>query len=85
MRDRRKIIHAIVLDGFAVAQENYHNFANGLKWGPDGWLYFLAPGPADDTLAPFSQIWRAQLAAEEAFMVERETDRAPAERRVFLA
>ncbi len=29
----------IVLDGFEVAQENYHNFANGLKWGPDGWLY----------------------------------------------
>ena len=28
-----------VLDGFTVAKENYHNFANGLKWGPDGWLY----------------------------------------------
>lgn len=28
-----------VLDGFNVAQENYHNFANGLKVGPDGWLY----------------------------------------------
>jgi len=28
-----------VLDGFKVAQENYHNFANGLKLGPDGWLY----------------------------------------------
>lgn len=28
-----------VLDGFEVAKENYHNFANGLKWGPDGWLY----------------------------------------------
>ena len=28
-----------VLDGFTVAQENYHNFANGLKVGPDGWLY----------------------------------------------
>lgn len=28
-----------VLDGFTVAQENYHNFANGLKIGPDGWLY----------------------------------------------
>ena len=28
-----------VLDGFTVAQENYHNFANGLKFGPDGWLY----------------------------------------------
>ena len=29
----------IVLDGFAVPPENYHTFANGLKWGPDGWLY----------------------------------------------
>lgn len=28
-----------VLDGFDVAKDNYHNFANGLKWGPDGWLY----------------------------------------------
>ncbi|QDV24100.1 PVC-type heme-binding CxxCH protein [Aureliella helgolandensis] len=29
----------VVLDGFHVARENYHNFANGLSWGPDGWLY----------------------------------------------
>ncbi len=29
----------VVLDGFEVARDNYHNFANGLKWGPDGWLY----------------------------------------------
>lgn len=29
----------VVLDGFTVAQANYHNFANGLQWGPDGWLY----------------------------------------------
>ena len=29
----------VVLDGFDVPAENYHNFANGLKWGPDGWLY----------------------------------------------
>lgn len=29
----------VVLDGFDVPRENYHNFANGLKWGPDGWLY----------------------------------------------
>ncbi len=29
----------VVLDGFTVARDNYHNFANGLKWGPDGWLY----------------------------------------------
>jgi putative membrane-bound dehydrogenase-like protein len=29
----------VVLDGFAIPSENYHNFANGLRWGPDGWLY----------------------------------------------
>ncbi len=29
----------VMLDGFTVAQESHHNFANGLKWGPDGWLY----------------------------------------------
>ena len=29
----------VVLDGFTVAAENYHTFANGLRWGPDGWLY----------------------------------------------
>src|SRR5688572_26295029 len=29
----------VVLDGFTVSQSNYHNFANGLRWGPDGWLY----------------------------------------------
>jgi putative membrane-bound dehydrogenase-like protein len=28
-----------VLDGFSVGTENYHTFANGLRWGPDGWLY----------------------------------------------
>jgi putative membrane-bound dehydrogenase-like protein len=29
----------VVLDGFRVPPENYHNFANGLRFGPDGWLY----------------------------------------------
>src|SRR6266849_609884 len=29
----------VVLDGFTVPSENYHNFANGLRFGPDGWLY----------------------------------------------
>jgi putative membrane-bound dehydrogenase-like protein len=29
----------VVLDGFTVPRENYHTFANGLRWGPDGWLY----------------------------------------------
>lgn len=29
----------VKLDGFTVGRENYHNFANGLSWGPDNWLY----------------------------------------------
>ncbi|MEC8799608.1 MAG: PVC-type heme-binding CxxCH protein [Planctomycetota bacterium] len=29
----------VILDGFEIADGGYHNFANGLKWGPDGWLY----------------------------------------------
>ena len=29
----------VMLDGFTVPPENYHNLANGLHWGPDGWLY----------------------------------------------
>ncbi|MBX3448585.1 MAG: c-type cytochrome [Planctomycetaceae bacterium] len=29
----------VVLDGFRVPPENHHNFANGLRWGLDGWLY----------------------------------------------
>ena len=29
----------VMIDGFTVAKDNYHNFANGLRWGPDGWLY----------------------------------------------
>ena len=29
----------VMLDGFGVGPGNYHNFANGLRWGPDGWLY----------------------------------------------
>lgn len=29
----------VMIDGFDVAQANYHNYANGLRFGPDGWLY----------------------------------------------
>jgi putative membrane-bound dehydrogenase-like protein len=29
----------VMLDGFTVAEANYHNFANGLRLAPDGWLY----------------------------------------------
>ncbi len=29
----------VVLDGFTVSEVSHHNFANGLRFGPDGWLY----------------------------------------------
>lgn len=58
-----------VLDGFKVAKENHHNFANGLKWGPDGWLYGRCGGscpgrigtpgtPDDQRVALHGGIWR---------------------------
>ncbi len=59
----------VILDGFEVAKENYHNFANGLKWGPDGWLYGRCggscpgrigrPGAADtQRIALEGGVWR---------------------------
>jgi putative membrane-bound dehydrogenase-like protein len=36
----------VVLDGFTVPPENYHNFVNGLRFGPDGWLYGRCGGTA---------------------------------------
>ena len=29
----------VMLEGFDVPMDSHHNFANGLRWGPDGWLY----------------------------------------------
>jgi putative membrane-bound dehydrogenase-like protein len=59
----------VVLDGFTVAASNYHNFANGLRWGPDGWLYgrcghscpgrLGVPGTPDEQRVPIKGgIWR---------------------------
>ncbi|WP_406695559.1 PVC-type heme-binding CxxCH protein [Singulisphaera sp. Ch08] len=59
----------VVLDGFTVPAENYHNFANGLRWGPDGWLYgrcgasspgrLGTPGTADPERIPMNGgLWR---------------------------
>jgi len=59
----------VVLDGFTVAKDNYHNFANGLKWGPDGWLYgrcghscpgrLGVPGTPDEQRIPIKGgVWR---------------------------
>ncbi|MEO6182255.1 MAG: PVC-type heme-binding CxxCH protein, partial [Verrucomicrobiota bacterium] len=52
-----------------VPENNYHNFANGLHWGPDGWLYgrcgASAPGkigtpstPDEARLPLHGAIWR---------------------------
>jgi putative membrane-bound dehydrogenase-like protein len=59
----------VVLDGFTVPPQNHHNFANGLKFGPDGWLYgrcgHSAPGevgapgtPAAERIPLHGTIWR---------------------------
>ncbi|MEO1524540.1 MAG: PVC-type heme-binding CxxCH protein [Planctomycetota bacterium] len=59
----------VVLDGFEVAKQNYHNFANGLRFGPDGWLYGRCGGscpgrigvpgtPDENRLALEGGIWR---------------------------
>jgi len=59
----------VVLDGFDVAKDSYHNFANGLRFGSDGWLYGRSgiacpghigkPGTADkDRLPTVGGIWR---------------------------
>ncbi|MBX7207124.1 MAG: c-type cytochrome [Verrucomicrobiaceae bacterium] len=59
----------VVLDGFTVARDNYHNFANGLRFAPDGWLYgrcghscpgrLGVPGTPDERRVPMKGgIWR---------------------------
>jgi putative membrane-bound dehydrogenase-like protein len=59
----------VVLDGFTVPLVNYHNLANGLKWGPDGWLYGRcgasspgkvgAPGTTEENRIPLAGgLWR---------------------------
>lgn len=41
-----------ILDGFTVQSESYHNFANGLRWGPDGWLYGRCGGSCPGEIGP---------------------------------
>ncbi|NBV87501.1 MAG: dehydrogenase, partial [Verrucomicrobia bacterium] len=59
----------VVLDGFSTTAASRHTFANGLKWGPDGWLYgrvgisstswIDVPGVAKDQRQPTAGgIWR---------------------------
>ena len=59
----------VMLDGFTPSRDNYHTFANGIKWGPDGWLYGRCgasspgrvgvPGTPDELRVPLhGGIWR---------------------------
>jgi putative membrane-bound dehydrogenase-like protein len=59
----------VVLDGFDVGPSSHHNFANGLAFGPDGWLYGRCghsapaligkPGTPDDQRLPMEGgLWR---------------------------
>ncbi len=59
----------VMLDGFDIPPENYHTIANGLHWGPDGWLYGRcgassiglvgAPGAAEAERVPlYGGLWR---------------------------
>ena len=59
----------VVLDGFTPSRDSYHTFANGLRWGPDGWLYGRCgasspgrvgvPGTPDEQRVPLNGgIWR---------------------------
>jgi putative membrane-bound dehydrogenase-like protein len=59
----------VVLDGFETSTENYHNCANGLKWGLEGWLYgrcgASSPGwigppgtPKEQRVPIYGGIWR---------------------------
>lgn len=67
--DEPDAAQVVVLDGFEVGESNYHNLANGLRWGPDGWLYgrcghscpakIGAPGTAEAERLPMKGgIWR---------------------------
>jgi putative membrane-bound dehydrogenase-like protein len=43
----------VVLDGFTVAQQgSYHTIANGLRFGPDGWLYGRCGGSNPGQVGP---------------------------------
>lgn len=59
----------VILDGFTLPANNFHNLANGLSWGPDGWLYGRcgascpgdvgAPGTPPDLRIPLrGGMWR---------------------------
>ena len=66
---RRRGAAVPLLDGFTPSKSSHHTFANGLAWGPDGWLYGRsgasspgevgAPGaPPEDRVPLRGGIWR---------------------------
>ena len=59
----------VLLDGFTGSLDNHHTFANGLRFGPDGWLYgrcgassaaeMGVPGtPAEQRIPLRGSMWR---------------------------
>ena len=42
----------VMLDGFDPLAESHHNFANGLRFGPDGWLYGRCGGACPGRVGP---------------------------------
>jgi putative membrane-bound dehydrogenase-like protein len=67
----------VVLDGFDVGPSSHHNFANGLAFGPDGWLYgrcghscparIGAPGTPDNQRLPMEGgMWRYHVGQRRA-------------------
>jgi len=52
--DGPSVVH---VEGFKPPQENHHNIANGLRFGPDGWLYGRcgASGAVDANVAGSSE------------------------------
>jgi len=84
----------VLLDGFTPSTDNYHTFANGLKWGPDGWLYgrcgasspgrIGAPGASDDRRVPlFGGIWRYHPNTD-SLPGQRDRDRSHQDQRVIV-
>ena len=67
----------VVLDGFEVGPSSHHNLANGLAFGPDGWLYGRCghscparigrPGtPDEQRLAMEGGLWRYNVGQQRA-------------------
>jgi putative membrane-bound dehydrogenase-like protein len=67
----------VVLDGFDIGPSSHHNLANGLAFGPDGWLYGRCghscparigpPGTADDQrLDMEGGMWRYHVERRQA-------------------